>query len=129
MRNPELTKLYGKSLRCGLPRYGPPGRGKPFIARAVAGELGASFGSVGIAEVLNMHIGQSERNLAEVFAQARRKAPCVLFFDEVDALGQRRTQTNSGEMRAPPRARTACPACDRRRAPGPVPAPRPPAPA
>jgi AAA+ superfamily predicted ATPase len=99
MRNPELRRLYGKSLRGGLLLYGPPGCGKTFIARAVAGELGASFVSVGISEVLDMWIGASEKNLSELFELARRQSPCVLFFDEVDALGQRRSQTRSSAMR------------------------------
>jgi AAA+ superfamily predicted ATPase len=99
MRNPELRKLYGKSLRGGLLLYGPPGCGKTFIARAVAGEIGASFVSVGISEVLDIWIGASERNLSELFELARRQAPCVLFFDEVDALGQRRSQTHNSTMR------------------------------
>jgi len=99
MRNPELRKLYGKSLRGGLLLYGPPGCGKTFIARAVAGELGASFVSVGISEVLDVWIGASEKNLRELFELARRQSPCVLFFDEVDALGQRRSQTRNSTMR------------------------------
>ncbi|MDA0567457.1 ATP-binding protein [Streptomonospora sp. S1-112] len=90
MRNPELQRLYGKSLRGGLLLYGPPGCGKTFIARALAGELGADFLSVGIADVLDMYLGQSERNIGGVFAQARRRAPCVVFLDEIDALGRRR---------------------------------------
>ncbi len=64
MRNPQLAKAFGKSLSGGLLLYGPPGCGKTFIARAVAGELGARFFSVGIADVLDMYTGQSERNLA-----------------------------------------------------------------
>ncbi|MFC3832401.1 MULTISPECIES: ATP-binding protein [Deinococcus] len=92
MRNPELTRLYGKSLRGGLLMYGPPGCGKTYIARAVAGELDARFLSVGLSEILDMYIGQSERNLHAVFEEARRRAPCVLFLDEIDALGRRRSQ-------------------------------------
>jgi AAA+ superfamily predicted ATPase len=99
MRNPELSKLYGKSLKGGLLLYGPPGCGKTFIARAVAGELGARFYAVTLADVLDMYIGQSERNLHEVFEVARRNAPCVLFLDEVDAIGQKRTQIRGTGMR------------------------------
>ena len=99
MRNPELSRLYGKSLKGGLLLYGPPGCGKTFLARAIAGELGAAFFSVTLADVLDMYIGQSERNLSEIFATARRNAPCVLFLDEVDALGQRRSQLRSNSMR------------------------------
>ncbi|MFF0397604.1 ATP-binding protein [Streptomyces sp. NPDC005248] len=99
MRNPELGRLYGKSLRGGLLMYGPPGCGKTFIARAVAGELGASFMSVSINDVLDMWMGNSERNMHEVFETARRQAPCVLFLDEVDALGAKRSRMQHGGMR------------------------------
>ncbi|HLI57853.1 MAG TPA: AAA family ATPase [Actinomycetota bacterium] len=91
MRNPELRRLYGKSLRGGLLLYGPPGCGKTFLARAVAGELGARFFGIGLHDVLDMWLGKSERNLHEVFETARRNSPCVLFLDEVDALGMKRT--------------------------------------
>src|SRR6266487_3090259 len=99
MRHPELGRLYGKSLRGGLLLYGPPGCGKTFIARALAGELGARFLAVSMADVLDMFIGQSERNLREVFETARRNAPCVLFLDEVDALGQKRSQLRHSAAR------------------------------
>jgi SpoVK/Ycf46/Vps4 family AAA+-type ATPase len=99
MRNPELRRLYGKGMRGGLMLYGPPGCGKTFIAKAVAGELGAKFIAVTLSDVLDMYIGQSERNLHEVFELARRNAPCVVFLDEVDALGQKRSQLRSSAMR------------------------------
>ena len=92
MRNPDLRRLYGKSLRGGLLLYGPPGCGKTFIARAVAGELGAQFIAVSFADIIDMFVGQSERNIHELFEIARRNAPCVLFLDEVDAIGQKRSQ-------------------------------------
>lgn len=99
LRNPELRKLYGKSLKGGLLLYGPPGCGKTFIARAVAGELGAKFVSVGLTDILDPFIGNSERNLRDVFRLARQEAPCVLFLDEIDALGQRRSMTRNNAMR------------------------------
>ena len=92
MRNPEVMKAYGMSLRGGLLLYGPPGCGKTYLARATAGELGTRFLGVGLSDVLDMYMGESERKLHEIFEEARRNAPCVLFFDEIDALGQKRSQ-------------------------------------
>lgn len=100
MRNPQLAKAFGKTLAGGLLLYGPPGCGKTFLARAVAGELGARFYNVGISDVLDMYVGSSERNLSQIFDAARRNAPCVLFLDEIDALGQKRSHlTHSCSMR------------------------------
>ena len=100
LRNEELRKLYGKRLRGGLLMYGPPGCGKTFIARAMAGELGAKFLPIALTDVLNPYFGQSETNIHELFQLARREAPCVIFLDEVDALGQRRMSgPGSGMMR------------------------------
>lgn len=90
MRHSEIAKAFGKSLRGGLLLYGPPGCGKTFLARAVAGELGARFMSVVMTDVLSSYIGQTEKNLKAVFDSARAETPTVLFLDEVDALGMRR---------------------------------------
>jgi AAA+ superfamily predicted ATPase len=91
LRNPGMMKMYGKSMRGGLLLYGPPGCGKTFIARATAGELGAHFISIGLADVLDMWMGESEKNVARIFEMARRNAPCVIFLDEIDALGRKRS--------------------------------------
>ncbi|MBS2937456.1 AAA family ATPase [Nocardioides sp. J2M5] len=99
LRNPELRALYGKSLRGGLLLYGPPGCGKTFLAKAVAGELGAAFLHVSLADVLDMYIGQSERNVKELFEVARSSAPCVLFLDELDAIGGKRSLNRSSGAR------------------------------
>jgi SpoVK/Ycf46/Vps4 family AAA+-type ATPase len=91
LRNPELRARYGKSLRGGLLLYGPPGCGKTYLARAVAGELGAKFITVSLADVLSKWLGESESNIAGVFEYARAQAPCLVFFDEVDAIGHKRS--------------------------------------
>ncbi len=91
LNHPELYKAYGKAIGGGILLYGPPGCGKTHLARATAGEIKAGFLAVGINDVLEMWIGNSERNLHAVFEQARDNAPCVLFFDEVDALAASRS--------------------------------------
>jgi ATP-dependent 26S proteasome regulatory subunit len=99
LANPEIRRVYRKSLRGGMLLYGPPGCGKTFVARAVAGELGAKFHMIGLHDTLDMWMGQSEKNLHDAFERARRNAPCVLFLDEIDALGQKRTNLARSVMR------------------------------
>ncbi len=91
LRDPEIHRRFGKRVGGGLVLYGPPGCGKTYLARALAGEIGARFNEVGLAQVLDMWFGESEKRLHEIFENARRRAPTVLFFDEADALGQRRS--------------------------------------
>lgn len=99
IEHPEIYQAYGKSLGGGIMMYGPPGCGKTYLARATAGEIDAAFLSIGINDVLDMWMGNSEKRLHQVFEQARANAPCVLFFDEVDALGGKRSDMNSGAGR------------------------------
>ncbi len=99
LQNPALMSAYGKSVGGGLLLYGPPGCGKTFIARALAGELGARFISVGLADILDMYLGESERRLHELFENARRNTPAVLFFDELDAIGQKRSHLRTSGLR------------------------------
>ncbi len=90
LQHADMYAAYGKKIGGGILLYGPPGCGKTHLARATAGEVSASFISVGISDVLDMWIGNSEKNLHALFEQARHSKPCVLFFDEVDALGASR---------------------------------------
>ena len=90
LQHADLYRAYGKAVGGGVLMYGPPGCGKTHLARATAGEVKASFVVVGLSDVLNMWFGESERRLHETFERARRHRPCVLFFDEVDALGAAR---------------------------------------
>lgn len=97
--NPGLFERFRKQAGGGILLYGPPGCGKTMIARAVANECNATFLTVGISDVLNMWIGESERNLASIFDKARAQSPCVLFFDELDALAYSRSKANSEHTR------------------------------
>ena len=100
IQHAELYRAYGKAAGGGILMYGPPGCGKTFVARATAGEIGASFLSVGIHDVLDMWLGESERQLHELFEKARSTAPSVLFFDEVDAIAGSRAdlRTSAGRQ-------------------------------
>jgi SpoVK/Ycf46/Vps4 family AAA+-type ATPase len=97
--NPGLFARFKANAGGGLVLYGPPGCGKTMMARAVANECNASFVSIGISDILNMWLGESERNLAAVFDKARTQQPCVLFFDELDALAYSRSKAGSSSAR------------------------------
>lgn len=86
LQNPALFRAYGKAIGGGVLLYGPPGCGKTLLSRATAGEIKANFLSIGIHQILDLWLGNSEKNLHQIFEVARDRAPCVLFFDEVDAL-------------------------------------------
>ncbi len=89
LRHPEILN-YGVKRRAGVLLYGPPGTGKTLVAKAVATECSIPFFSVKGPELLDMYVGESEHNVRDIFAQARRASPCVLFFDELDALAPQR---------------------------------------
>ena len=99
LQNPDLYKAFGKKTGGGILLYGPPGCGKTFIAKATAGEINAKFISIGLHDILDMWVGNSEKNLHEIFEMARRNTPCVLFFDEVDAIGASRSDLKQSAMR------------------------------
>jgi AAA+ superfamily predicted ATPase len=86
LQHAELFKAYDKKVGGGVLLYGPPGCGKTLLSKATAGEIKANFIALGLHQILDMWIGNSEKNMHEVFELARKNAPCVLFFDEVDAL-------------------------------------------
>ncbi len=99
LEHKDLYKAYGKKIGGGILLYGPPGCGKTHLARATAGEINANFINVGITEILDMWIGSSERNLHEIFETARDNTPCVIFIDEIDALGANRNDMNKSAGR------------------------------
>ncbi|WP_417608000.1 AAA family ATPase [Owenweeksia hongkongensis] len=99
LNNPDLYKAFGKKTGGGILLFGPPGCGKTFLAKATAGEINSKFISVGLDDVMDMWMGNSEKNLASKFELARKNNPCVLFFDEIDALGSKRTDLKQSSGR------------------------------
>lgn len=95
----DLYKSYGKKIGGGILLYGPPGCGKTFIAKATAGQIQSKFFTIGLNDILDMWIGNSEKNLHGIFEIARQNKPCVLFFDEIDALGASRTDMKQSSSR------------------------------
>ncbi|XP_077138299.1 nuclear valosin-containing protein-like isoform X3 [Ranitomeya variabilis] len=96
VRNPEQFKALGLMAPAGVLLAGPPGCGKTLLAKAVANESGLNFISVKGPELLNMYVGESERAVRQVFQRASNSSPCVIFFDEIDALCPRRSSHESG---------------------------------
>jgi transitional endoplasmic reticulum ATPase len=96
INKPDLFRKYGKKLGVGLLLYGPPGVGKTHIVRAVAGEAGANVIIARVNQIVDMYTGNTEKNLHAIFEQARKNTPCIIFFDELDALGVKRGGGDDG---------------------------------
>jgi transitional endoplasmic reticulum ATPase len=99
IQNRDLFRAYGKKLGGGVLLYGPPGCGKTLISQATAGEIRSNFISVALHQILDLYIGNSEKNLHQLFQLARDHAPTILFFDEVDALAADRKDLRESGMR------------------------------
>lgn len=95
IKDPELFRDVGLDKPIGVLLWGPPGCGKTLLAKAVANESHANFISVKGPELLNKYVGESERAVRQVFSRARASKPCVIFFDELDALVPRRDDSLS----------------------------------
>ncbi len=96
IRKPELLRAYGKKLGLGVIFYGPPGCGKTYFVNAIGGETGSKVLIARINEIVDMYAGNTEKNMHAVFEQARHNTPVILFFDEIDALGAKRSDGGGG---------------------------------
>jgi cell division protease FtsH len=95
LHNPDRYKEIGASMPKGVLLVGPPGTGKTMLAKAVAGEANVPFFSISGSEFVEMFVGMGASKVRDLFKQAKEKAPCIVFIDEIDAIGQKR---NSGRM-------------------------------
>ena len=95
LHNPDKYKEIGASMPKGILLVGPPGTGKTMLAKAVAGEANVPFFSMSGSEFVEMFVGMGASKVRDLFKQAKEKAPCIVFIDEIDAIGQKR---NTGGM-------------------------------
>ncbi len=100
LQNPELARKYGKLGGGGVLLYGPPGCGKTFIVKAAAGESGVAFINAKLSDLLDMYVGNTEKNIHKVFETARKSSPSILFIDELEALGGRREKMDQSASRS-----------------------------
>ena len=96
LHNPEKYTKVGASMPKGLLLVGPPGTGKTMLAKAVAGEANVPFFSISGSEFVEMFVGMGASKVRDLFKQAKEKAPCIVFIDEIDAIGQKRNSGNMG---------------------------------
>ncbi|MEM3280558.1 MAG: CDC48 family AAA ATPase, partial [Saccharolobus sp.] len=97
MRHPEIFQHLGMEPPKGVLLYGPPGVGKTLLARAIANEVGAYFTSINGPEIMSKFYGESEQRLREIFEEAEKNAPAIIFIDEIDAIAPKREET-TGEV-------------------------------
>ncbi|MCA1645376.1 MAG: AAA family ATPase, partial [Chloroflexi bacterium] len=103
LRYPELFESLGLSTNLGVLLYGPPGTGKTLLAKAIASHAGVNFIPVRGAELFSQWLGESEEGVRRLFRSAHRAAPCIIFFDQLDAIAPRRTGGDAEGTRAPQR--------------------------
>ena len=96
LHNPQKYTEAGASMPKGLLLVGPPGTGKTMLAKAVAGESNVPFFSISGSEFVEMFVGMGASKVRDLFSQAKEKAPCIVFIDEIDAIGQKRSGGNMG---------------------------------
>lgn len=90
MRNPSKYNNIGAKIPKGVLLFGPPGTGKTLLARAVAGEAGVPFFSISGSDFVEMFVGVGASRVRDLFSQAKKNAPCIVFIDEIDAVGRQR---------------------------------------
>ena len=96
LHNPQKYTEVGASMPKGVLLVGPPGTGKTMLAKAVAGEANVPFFSISGSEFVEMFVGMGASKVRDLFKQAKEKAPCIVFIDEIDAIGQKRNSGNMG---------------------------------
>lgn len=96
LKHPEIYKNIGAKMPKGILLEGPPGNGKTLLAKALAGEAGVSFIAINGADFGDKWLGEGPKKVKELFEQARAKAPCIIFIDEIDALGIRAAESGGG---------------------------------
>jgi cell division protease FtsH len=96
LHNPDKYKEIGASMPKGVLLVGPPGTGKTMLAKAVAGEANVPFFSISGSEFVEMFVGMGAAKVRDLFSQAKEKAPCIVFIDEIDAIGQKRNTAGTG---------------------------------
>ncbi len=99
LKRPELLKELGIKPPKGVLLYGPPGTGKTLLAKAVANECGAKFYTINGPEIMSKYYGESEARIREIFEEARKNAPAIIYIDEIDAIAPKRGETGEVERR------------------------------
>ena len=99
LKNPTKYKNLGARMPKGILLYGPPGTGKTYISKATAGEAKVPFFSISGSDFVEMFVGVGASRVRDMFGEAKKNSPCIIFIDEIDAVGQRKNLLRSEERR------------------------------